>query len=104
VRHRQRWQQRRPPRSVGTGRSSSRNGSQKPKGAIPNLLARLLHDEAGDRRPASHGSKQPQVRHLDWTSANKHALLWRAGGAGSWLPPRPRLAGLQVVQAPRLSR
>jgi hypothetical protein len=28
----------------------------------------------------------------------------RDGGAGSRLPPRLRLAGLQVVQAPRLSR
>src|SRR5689334_6193950 len=33
------------------------NGSEKPKGAIPNLLARLLHDEAGDRLVPSHAVK-----------------------------------------------
>jgi hypothetical protein len=48
----------------------------------------------------SHGSKQPQVCHLDWTSADKHALLWASRGRWVRLPPRPRLAGLQVVQAP----
>jgi site-specific DNA recombinase len=33
------------------------NGSEKAKGAIPNLLARLLHDEAGDRLVPSHAVK-----------------------------------------------
>jgi site-specific DNA recombinase len=33
------------------------NGSERPKGAIPNLLARLLHDEAGDRLVPSHAVK-----------------------------------------------
>jgi site-specific DNA recombinase len=33
------------------------NGSEGPKGAIPNLLARLLHDEAGDRLVPSHAVK-----------------------------------------------
>ncbi len=33
------------------------NGSHKPKGAMPNVLAGLLHDEAGDRLVASHAVK-----------------------------------------------
>jgi site-specific DNA recombinase len=33
------------------------NGSERPKGAIPNLLARLLHDEAGDHLVSSHAVK-----------------------------------------------
>src|SRR5690242_13778409 len=33
------------------------NGSERPKGAMPNLLARLLHDEAGDRLVPSHAVK-----------------------------------------------
>ena len=33
------------------------NGSERPKGAIPNLLARLLHDEAGDRLVPSRATK-----------------------------------------------
>ncbi len=46
----------------------------------------------GPGGPASHGSKQPQVRHLDWTSADKHALLWAS--RGRWVPaPTPTEIG-----------